>query len=149
MSTLLHAIRAIFLAGLICGTLDALSAIALVGGKWMRMFQFISSGALGPKAFQGGSSTAALGIALHFSIALGAATVYYIASRWLPLLIDQALLCGVIFGVGVHFFMNLVVIPLSAIGRRPFALAPFLAQLAVHMIVVGPSIALTVRHYLR
>jgi hypothetical protein len=149
MSTLFHAVRTIFLAGLICGSLDGICAIALSAGRWMPMFQFIASGALGPGAFQGGSGTVALGVLLHFSIALGAAAVYYIASRWLSLLIDQALWSGVIYGVGVHFFMNLVVIPLSAIGRRPFALPAFLAQLAVHMLVVGPSISLTVRHYSR
>jgi hypothetical protein len=147
MSTVLLAVRTIFVAGLICGTLDGICAIALAAGRWMRMFQFIASGLVGPTAFQGGSGTAALGVLLHFSIALGAAAGYYIASRWLPLLINQALLSGVLYGAVVHFFMNLVVIPVSVIGRRPFALSGFLIQLAVHMIVVGPSISLTVRHY--
>jgi hypothetical protein len=61
MSTLSHAVRTIFLAGLICGSLDGICAIALAMGKWMRMFQFIASGALGPNGFQGVIGTAALG----------------------------------------------------------------------------------------
>jgi hypothetical protein len=39
-----------------------------------------------------------------------------------------------------------VVLPLSAIGRRPFVLRTFIVGLIVHMIVVGPSISFTVRH---
>jgi hypothetical protein len=144
--------RAILLAGLICGTLDAISAIVvsgLFGTAPMRVFQGIASGLLGRSAFQGGAGTAALGLALHFVVALGASAVYFAASRWLPVLIDRALVCGVAYGVAVHLFMTYVVIPLSAIGRRPFVLRSFVAFLLVSMIVVGPSIALTLRYVLR
>jgi hypothetical protein len=140
----LAALRTIFLAGVICGTLDGLSAVALAGGRWIRLFQFIASGILGPNAFKGGLGAATLGIALHFSIALGAAAVYYAASRAVPFLVERAILCGIAYGVAVHLFMYFVTIPLSAIGKRGF-----LTQLMVHMIVVGPSIALVVRHYSR
>jgi hypothetical protein len=139
------ALRTILTAGLICGVLDGLSALALSAGRWMRLFQFIASGLLGPSAFNGGVRTALLGIAMHFSVALGAAAVYYTASRALPMLNDRAIPSGILFGILVHVFMNYVVIPLSAIGRRPFNTQSFAAQLAVHMIVVGPTIALTIR----
>jgi hypothetical protein len=143
------ALLAILMAGLICGTLDGLSALALSGGRWMRLFQFIASGLLGPRSFNGGLATVALGIAAHYSIALGAAAVFLGVSRALPFMIEQALLCGVLFGVLVHVFMNFVVLPLSAVGRRPFNTRGFVMQLLVHMIVVGPSIALTIRYYAR
>jgi hypothetical protein len=143
------ALRAILMAGLICGTLDGLSALALSGGRWMRLFQFIASGLLGPRSFNGGLATVALGIAAHYSIALGAAAIYYGASGPLPFLVERAVLCGVVFGVLVHLFMNFVVLPLSAIGRRPFNGRGFVMQLLVHMIVVGPSIALTIQYYSR
>lgn len=145
----LAALRTIFLAGLICGVLDGLTAVALAGGRWIRLFQFIASGILGPNAFKGGLGAATLGIALHFSIALGAAAVYYAASRAVPFLVERAILCGIAYGVAVHLFMYFVTIPLSAIGKRPFSTRGFLTQLMVHMIVVGPSIALVVRHYSR
>ena len=82
---------------------------------------------------------------MHFSVALGAAAVYYSASRAIPFMIDHAIPSGILFGILVHVFMNFVVIPLSAIGRRPFNPRGFVMQLIVHMIVVGPTIALTVR----
>jgi hypothetical protein len=111
----------------------------------MRLFQGIASGLLGRSAFQGGIGTALLGVALHFVVATGAAAVYYAASRRWRLLTDRALGCGIAFGALVHLFMTFGVIPMSAIGRRPFVLPSFLAFLAVSMVVVGPSISLTVR----
>jgi hypothetical protein len=144
--------QAILWAGFICGTLDALSAMVVsgfFGAKPMRVFQGIASGLLGRSAFQGGVASALLGLSLHFLIALGAATVYYAASRGLPFLLNHALISGVAFGVIVHLFMTFVVIPLSAIGSRPFVLRSFVAFLIVSMLVVGPSISLTVRHFSR
>jgi hypothetical protein len=138
------------MAGLICGVLDGLSAI-LVSGYFgagpLRVFQGIASGLLGRSAFQGGAATALIGVVLHFVVATGAAAVFYFASRRLPVMIDRPLLCGVAFGVLVHLFMTFVVIPLSAIGRRPFVLRSFVAFLLVSMVVIGPSIALSVRRF--
>ncbi len=147
-----QAVKAITAAGSLCGVLDGLSAIALtlaLGGKVARMFQGIAAGVLGRDSAQGGAKTVAMGVALHFVIAFGAATVYFAASRVLPFMIDSALWCGVIYGVLVHLFMSFVVVPMSAIGPRPFVARTFFILLAIHMIVVGPSIALTIGAYSR
>ncbi len=146
------AFQAILMAGLICGVLDGLSAFGLsvaFGNGPVRMLQGIASGVLGASAFQGGAGTAALGLALHFVIAFAASAVYYSASRVLPILIHRALLCGIGYGIAVHLFMQYVVIPLSAIGSRPFVLQSFVALVIVHMVVVGPSIALSIRRFSR
>ena len=145
-------VKAPLAAGLVCGVLDGLAAIVITlafSGSIPRMFQGIAGAVVGNRAFNGGAQTVALGVALHFAIAFGAAIVYSIGARFLPLLLDQALLCGVLYGVAVHLFMQYVVIPLSAIGPRPFAAKSFFAVLAAHVIVVGPSIALTLRSFLR
>jgi hypothetical protein len=146
------AYRAILWAGLICGVLDGLSAIAVAGFfgvTAIRVFQGIASGLIGRSSFQGGAGSALMGVALHFLVAFGAATAYYAASRRLPFLIDHALVCGIAFGLAVHLFMTFVVIPLSAIGTRPFVPRSFVAYLIVSMLVVGPSISLTVRRFSR
>jgi uncharacterized membrane protein YagU involved in acid resistance len=135
-----------------CGVLDGLAAIVLtnaLGGATTCMFQGIARGVEGAAAFQQGAKSVLLGVALHFVIAFGAAAVYYLAGRVLPILIDRALICGVLYGIAVHLFMSFVVIPLSAIGPRPFVLRVFLYLLAIHMVVVGPSISLVMRRYLR
>ncbi len=60
-------------------------------------------------------------------------------------MVEKALLCGIAFGALVHVFMTFVTIPLSAIGRRPFVVQSFMLYLLISMVVVGPSIALTIR----
>lgn len=145
----IRAVQAIVAAGLVCGTLDGLSALIVYRAPWMRLFQGIAYGALGPDAFQGGAKTALLGIGFHYSIAFGATILFFAASRFMPALLHRALLFGPLYGICVHLFMQFVVVPLSVIGRRPQTLPGFLVGLAVHMIVVGPSIALTLRRMLR
>ncbi len=141
--------KTVFWAGLLAGCLDLAAAIITTmvrGGRPSRMFQAIASGVLGANSFQGGSRTAALGIFLHFVIALIWATVYYLASRRLSFLVSQAVIFGVLYGVIVYFFMQWVVLPLSAVLFRP-SLRPsvLITGVLVHIFCVGLPIALTVR----
>lgn len=147
--TLLRPIRAILAAGLICGTLDGVSALILSSGHFVRLFQAIAFALLGPRSFQGGAASVVLGIAIHYSIALIATAIYYAAGRTLPMLLQRALTFGVLYGIAVHLIMQFVVLPITAIGRRPFNPRGFLIGLAVHMVVVGPSIALSLRRLSR
>jgi hypothetical protein len=150
--SVLSALQPILWAGIICGVLDGLSAVGLTvlsGSTPVRLFQYIASGLVGRSAFTGGLVSSALGVSLHFTVALGAAAVYYAASRRAPFLNEHAILAGALFGVAVHVFMTFVVVPLSAIGTRRFVWSGFLVLLVIHIIVVGPSIALTVRHFAR
>jgi hypothetical protein len=140
----------IILAGTICGVLDIISATALFlskGGTFVRLLQFIASGALGESSFRGGKKTAALGLFFHFVIAFAAAAIYYAASRNFLLLIAQPVLCGILYGVLIHLFMTFITIPLSRAPKRKFSASSFLSQLAVHMFVVGLSISLTIARF--
>jgi hypothetical protein len=146
------AIKAIFWGGALCGTGDLLFAFAFYGSRGATpqgIMQSIAGGLLGTAAREGGASTAALGFLLHYIISFGAATVYYAASRRLHVLIRHAVSSGFVFGAAVYFFMNMVVLPLSARHTRafppPLALFPILA----HLFLVGLPIALVVRHYSR
>ena len=66
------------------------------------------------KSFQGGLPTAVLGVALEFLITFVATAVYYVASRKLSFPDRQAVLWGVLYGIAIYFFMNFIVVPLSA-----------------------------------
>ena len=137
----------IILAGTICAVLDIISATVLFlskGGTFERLLQFIASGALGESSFRGGKKTAVLGLLFHFVIAFTAAAIYYAASRSLPLLIAQPILCGILYGALIHLFMTFITIPLSRAPKRKFSASSFLSQLAVHMFIVGLSISLTI-----
>jgi uncharacterized membrane protein YagU involved in acid resistance len=139
-------------AGLIAGALDLTAAIVtfgLRGVRPIRIPQSIASGLLGASAYEGGFSTAALGVLLHFIIAFGAALVYYLASRRLRFLVRWAVVCGLLYGIAVYLFMNLVVLPLSAFpGKISFQPSvQLLTGVVTLMLCVGLPIALVVRRY--
>jgi uncharacterized membrane protein YagU involved in acid resistance len=139
--------NAVLYAGLIAGILDITAALiqfGLNGVKPVRLFQGIASGLLGPRTFQGGLSTAALGLALHFFIAITAAFVYYLASRKIDVLKTQPLIYGPLYGAAVYIVMNFIVLPLSAIPKRPFSAEAAAIGLIVLMLCVGLPIALVI-----
>lgn len=145
------AARAILAAGLLAGALDITAAFAMYvprGATAIRILQGIAGGLLGPATFKGGAATAALGLALHFFIALSAAAVYYAAGRRLRVLWQRPVPCGLAYGALVFVVMNFVVVPLSAGLHRPFVWNGWaVLLLAVHLVCVGLPIALMVRRY--
>ena len=135
--------RVILLGGALAGVLDILAAFAI---SWprvspVRVLQYIASGALGPAAFRGGAATAAAGLAFHFAIAFGAASVYVAASRRWPLLRSRPVACGIVYGVAVYAVMQLVVLPLSRVTRGAPTWSSIVTMVAIHIVCVGLPIA--------
>ncbi len=146
-------VRAVLLAGLVAGVLDiawAAGSTLVQGGSPARMLRGIASGLLGKAALDGGAAASALGLAAHFTIALGAATTFYLLSRRLPWMLERPLVSGALFGVGVYLFMYRVVIPLSAAPWSPvFDLRRVSLALGAHLTCVGWPIAFVERRLLR
>ncbi|MGO9641778.1 MAG: hypothetical protein ACLP1Y_10795 [Candidatus Acidiferrales bacterium] len=142
---------AILLGGGIAGVLDGLDAVVFYywsfGVTPALLFQNIASGILGPRSFRGGWSTTALGIVLHFSIAIGAAAVFYGASLAVPVLLRKPVIFGPAFGAVVYGVMHYVVLPLSAVPKRtvPVSPAEFVDQILSHTLFVGLPVALMAR----
>ncbi len=148
--TTANAATAIIMAGLTCGAMDITAALLVygyLGAKPLQLLQGIAGGVLGPQTFQGGVGTALLGLFLHFVIAFGAAAVYFAASRALPVLLEQAALCGALYGMVVYFFMNRIVIPSSRATKYPFSLKMMVIGVVIHIFCVGLPIALNVRRF--
>jgi uncharacterized membrane protein YagU involved in acid resistance len=148
-----NAFLAILWGGLACGVLDIAQACIAWGIQNNvpppRIFQSVASGLLGPKAFQGGTSTAALGLFLHFLIAFIWAAIYYVASRQIAFLTERPVIAGLLYGEFVWLMMNCVVIPLSALHRWPprFDLASIITGPIGHPFLVGLPIALAVKRW--
>ena len=122
-------VQAIFWGGLVAGILDAVDGVIAFGTQGLnpiQVLQYIGSGALGQSAFQGGLATAALGVAFHFTIAWVAAGVFVLATRRLQILKTHAVPAGLLYGAAVYFFMNYLVLPLSAVAARHSSSASFL-----------------------
>jgi len=149
-----RALGAILCGGAIAGTLDLTYATlfyGLRGVRPIRVSQSIASGLLGLKAYDGGLRTALLGVMLHFVIATGAAAVFYLLSRKVTFLIEKPVPGGMLYGAAIYFFMHFVVLPLAANPRfRTTTLSvPAVCDFAVHVILLGPSMALAARRFSR
>jgi hypothetical protein len=136
--------RAIAWGGLLAGVGDITFAFVVwrsVGP--VRVLQSVASGLLGTAAREGGLATAALGAVLHFTIAFIWATVFWLASRRLKVLVRHPVVCGLLYGAVVYGFMYCVVLPLSAIhAKLPTDISAILLSLTGHMLLVGLPIAL-------
>ena len=142
-----RALDTIIYGGLTAGSLDILDAFLVSGLRGVspeRVLRHIASGVLGPSAAQGGIGVPALGLGLHFTIALGAAVTYWAASRKLSILVRHPIISGLAFGLGVWAFMQYVVVPLSLVrgGAGSPPLLMLLNQLGIHAFGVGLPIAL-------
>jgi uncharacterized membrane protein YagU involved in acid resistance len=148
-------LKPILIGGLIAGVLDITYAciFSYVRRGFMpsRVLQSVASGALGPRAFQGGYKIAALGLAFHFLFALVFAAFYYFASRALPVMISHPFICGVLYGLGIYLVMYGIVFRVSAIHSTAYPWAypavVLICNLLIHMFGIGLPIALAVRKY--
>jgi hypothetical protein len=136
--------QAILYGGLTVGTLDFLDACVFFGIRNgltpIDIAHSIAAGWLGGQAARaGGLPTAALGFARHYFIAFSIVTVFVLASARIPALIRKPKATGMLYGIAVYFFMNWVVIPMSAIGGTPRLVfnGPFFNGILIHMFGVG------------
>ena len=100
-------------------------------------FQGVASGLLGRASFDGGWSTVFLGGVLHLFNASVIVSVYYFASRRIPLLTQRPVLSAILYGCLVFMVMNFVVVPLSAARVMRFTLVNLVNGFAGHIISVG------------
>ena len=142
----------ILIGGALAAAIDLVYAFAFYGAIGIaptRILQSIASGFFGMASFDGGLATAAIGLVAHFSILIAAAAIYLAASRRIAMLIRHALLCGLVFGAAIYATMHVVVVPLSAAPHFKSTLTQSLTDFAVHVALLGPAIALSVRHFSR
>ena len=124
----LTASRAIGYGGLTVGVLDLLDAFIFFGlrsgARPMGILHSIAAGFLGRDAARaGGVPTAIVGLLSHFLVAVCIVTVYVLASRIIPVLRKQWVICGIGFGVIAYFVMTWFVVPLSNAGTGTITFA--------------------------
>lgn len=144
-----RAAKLVLAGGVVAGTFDIVYACTFWGLKRdvpaQRILQSVAAGLLGKASFDGGMETAALGLGLHYLIAISMSVVYYLVARRLPLLWQRPLLSGGAYGLLLYVIMNYVVLPLSAAG--PGSQDPLWIGLsvAVHVFLIGIPVALFAR----
>ena len=147
------AFHTIVLGGLAVGVLDGIAATVNAGIRGItpvQVFQYISSALLGREsAASGGAASVVMGIIMHFGVAFGVATVFYLLSRMFPVLVRYAVISGIIYGVAVYFAMAYAIVPLTAVRQGPFSWTGLIISNVIHILFVGLPVALIARRYAR
>lgn len=147
-----NAICTILVAGIIAGILDSTAASVVfylkLGLSPAQVMQYIASALYGAGAFSGGAAMVIIGTLLHFMISFTIAGVYFYLFPVIKLLKERPVISGLLLGVVIWLFMNLVIIPVSKIKPAPFELNAVIISIAWHMVLVGLPISLiTKRHF--
>jgi hypothetical protein len=138
---------------LIAGTLDITDALVFVGLRGITpkmVFQFIASGLIGIQAARGlGAFSVALGVAIHYFIATWWTALFYAASRKTSLLTRRPVVSGLLYGAFVYVVMNFVVLPLSRIphGGGPPSLASRVNGVLAILFCIGLPVSLLVARW--
>jgi hypothetical protein len=149
--------RAILTGWLLCGVLDitaaCIQAWVQAGRAPGGVLRGVASALWGRAALDAGTGMAAIGLAMHFTVALTATLIFYALSRRIAFLRAAPLLIvGPLYGVVVFCAMNYGTLPalswlrilyLHTPPRWPGAMD--WRQLGIHMVCVGTPIAWGVR----
>lgn len=138
--------------GLVAGTLDITENIIFnhFRGVTMKMiFQYIASGLIGMKSFSLGAESVALGVAIHYAIAMTWTVVFYFFSRKLLILTRHAAISGIIYGGVVYVIMNFVVLPLTSVphATKAMTLASRVSGVLALLFCIGLTISLLTRKF--
>src|SRR5688572_6602760 len=111
-------VRAGLLTGVIDGLFASVLSVAFYGSTVTRLFQNVASTLLGQEAFDGGTSTALIGVLMHFGVAFGWSAVFLLLvmrSPWIRRVLGSrygAIKVASVYGPFIWLVMSLVVIPL-------------------------------------
>ncbi|MHB8487111.1 MAG: hypothetical protein ACYDCM_15475 [Candidatus Acidiferrales bacterium] len=147
-----HQFWSVVWIGLVAGTLDIAENIIFnhFRGVTMKMiFQYIASGLIGMKSFNLGVESVALGVVIHYTIAMTWTVVFYLLSRKLLILTRQAAISGIVYGGVVYVIMNFIVLPLTSVPHAPRAmtLASRVSGVLALLFCIGLTISLLMREY--
>jgi hypothetical protein len=149
--------QAILTGWLLCGVLDitaaCLQAWIEAGRAPADVLRGVASALWGRAAITAGPGMAAIGLAMHFTVALTATLVFHSLSRRLAILWTAPLwIVGPLYGVVVFCAMNYGTLPALSWLRSLYLNTPprwpgsmRWPQLAIHMVCVGMPIVWGVR----
>lgn len=140
-------IKTIFLAGIIAGFLDGITAVIIPGKmNFSGVFKFVASGIFGKDASVGGGVMVLYGIIIHFTIAITFAFVYYFSFFRLKFFQKNKFIGGLVYGIFVWGIMNLVLLPFTNIQQRPFNETELIQGILILMICIGLPISLVINY---
>ena len=156
----MKSLKPILCAGALVGVLDITAACIQVyvtsGMMPIRLLQGVAGGLLGRGSYNGGFTTAAIGLLMHFTMALTVTTIFYALSRRLPLpqKLVGVVVVGLLYGAAVFAVNNFATAPFLSWVRSLYLHTPVLfkppmgwTQFVIHLFCVGLPIALVMRMF--
>jgi hypothetical protein len=156
----MKSLKPILYVGALVGVLDitaaCINARVAYGYPPARVMKGVAGGLLGRAALEGGFATAALGLIMHFTMALTVATIFYALSRRFPLprKLWAVVAVGLFYGAAVFAVNNFATAPFLSWVRSLYLHTPILfkppmgwSQLIIHLFCVGLPIALVMHRF--
>jgi hypothetical protein len=156
----MKSLKPILYAAVLVSVLDITAACIEVyvnyGFAPPRLLKGVATGLLGRGALEGGFATAALGLLMHFTMALTVTTIFYALSRRLPLpqKLFGVVVVGFLYGAAVFAVNNYATAPFLSWVRSLYLDTPISfrhpmgwSQFVIHLFCVGLPIALVMHRF--
>lgn len=139
-------------SGLLVGTFDIAAAMLYffitTGNKDVFMvLKYVASGVFGKTAISGGAEMIAAGFLFHYLIALAFTAFFFWVYPHIKPIAGYTLLSGIAYGLFVWAVMNLVIVPLSRIGHRPFNPVNAVINLLILILCMGIPLAIMANNF--
>jgi uncharacterized membrane protein YagU involved in acid resistance len=145
-------------AGLVAGTLDitaaCIQAYLKAGTTPSQVLKYVASGAVDPKTFSNDTMLAAVGLLVHFIIAISFTFFFFFLAKQIPSLVKYPIVIGILYGVLVWGTMRFIILPyISRLNPKPIvgqeAIKNAAIAAAIIVVCVGIPIVLLARRYFR
>lgn len=141
-------------AGLIAGALDITAACIQAYLKTetppIKVLQYVASGAVDPKTFSNGTMLAAVGLIVHFIIAISFTFFFFLLAQQIPSLVKYPIPIGILYGVFVWGTMRFIILPyISRLNPKPIEGQEAIIAAGIIIVCVGIPVALLAKRYLR
>jgi len=145
-------------AGLIAGALDitaaCIQAYLKSGATPAQVLKYVASGAVDPKTFSNDAVLVAVGLLVHFTIAISFAFFFFFLAKQIPSLVKYPIPIGIVYGVFVWSTMRFLSLPyISRLSVKPIigqeAIKNAAIAAGIIVICVGIPVVLLARKYIR
>ena len=145
-------------AGLVAGALDitaaCIQAYLKTGTTPSQVLKYVASGAVDPKTFSNDTMLAAVGLLVHFIIAISFTFFFFFLAKQIPSLVKYPIPIGILYGVLVWGTMRFIILPyISRLNPKPIvgqeAIKNAAIAAAIIVVCVGIPIVLFAKKYIK
>ena len=128
----------LIMAALLAGTLDISAAIFILAkGHAKAVLRYIAGAVYGKDAAKTGDNMVFTGLIIHYLIAAGWVTLYFMAYKHVSLLRKNIIAVTIFYGLFVWAMMNRVIVPMTKIQQPPFNLTSALINAVILMVCIA------------